>query len=39
MKPAHWVAVGAVLPLVAAVVAGGLTFYASLAFDVLRGKP
>ena len=39
MKPAHWVAVGAALPLAAAVVTGGLTFYASLALDVLRGKP
>jgi len=39
MKPAHWVAIGAALPLAAAALAGGLTFYASLALDALRGKP
>ena len=39
MKPAHWVAIGATLPLAAAVVTGGLTFYASLALDVIRRNP
>lgn len=40
MRPRHWIAIGATLPLAAAVLAGGLTFYGLLAADIiLRRNP